>query len=150
MWLFQIFSKRVFECAGITFLVQRARRCYHRGMVYDVLIRRSNGVFTAIVLGLPNIVVKARSRTEAIRRAQAAANKLMAEGEVVRVEADPAIAPRPLSAFAGMWADDESFPEFMAAMAEYRRHLDAPSTMLREKPERQYRVRKPRRSSRAR
>jgi hypothetical protein len=114
-------------------------------MVYDVFVRRSNGMFTAIVLGLPNIIVKARSRAEAIRRAQAAADKLLAEGELVRVAAAASSAPRPLTEYAGMWANDDTFTEFSAAMADYRKLTNPPSTVLKEKPGQPYRARRQRR-----
>jgi hypothetical protein len=32
---------------------------------------------------------------------------------------------RPLASFVGLWADDETFAEFTAAMATYRRTIDA-------------------------
>ena len=114
-------------------------------MVYDVFVRRTDGMFTAIVLGLPDINVKARSRAEAIRRAQAAADKLLAEGELVRVAAASRSAPRPLADYAGMWADDDTFAEFSAAVADYRKLTNPPHTVLKEKPGQPYRTRRQRR-----
>ena len=96
-------------------------------MVYNVLVKRVNGHFTAMVLGLPNLVVEAPTRSEAVNRAQAAVAEMLAEGELIRIEVSPKTSPRPLVSFAGMWADDEFFDDFVAAMDSYRREIDAAS-----------------------
>jgi len=97
-------------------------------MTYDVLVKRANGRFTATVLGLPDCTVEAPTRAEAIRRARAAVAKVVAEGELVQIEVTPPTPTRPLSSFAGMWEDDETFGEFVLAMAAYRREIDADAT----------------------
>lgn len=94
-------------------------------MTYDVLVKRANGRFTATVLGLPDCTVEAPTRAEAIRRARAAAAQVVAEGELVQIEVTPPTLARPLSAFVGMWAEDETFDEFISAMAAHRREIDA-------------------------
>ncbi len=33
--------------------------------------------------------------------------------------------PRPITSFAGMWANDETFDEFVAAMRAYRKTVDS-------------------------
>lgn len=96
-------------------------------MAYDVFVKRVDGHFTATVFGLPDCTVEAPSRSEAIQRAQAAAANYLAEGELVRIEIAPLISPRPLISFAGMWADDETFDDFVVAMASYRQQADAAS-----------------------
>ena len=97
-------------------------------MTYDVLVKRTNGRFMATVLGLPDCTVEAPTRAEAIRRARAAAAKFVAEGELVQIEVAPLTPARPLSAFVGIWADDETFDEFVSAMATYRRDIEADPT----------------------
>ena len=94
-------------------------------MTYDVLIRQTDGRFVATVLGLPDCTVEAPTRAEAIRRAQVAAAHLISEGELVRIEVAPLAPPRPLASFAGMWSDDETFDEFVAAVAAYRQEVNA-------------------------
>ena len=96
-------------------------------MFYDVLVRETNGHFKATVLGLPDCTVEAPTRSEAIRRVHAAAADLLTQGDLVRIEISPPVSPPPLVSFAGMWADDDTFDDFTAAMAEYRRDLDAES-----------------------
>ncbi len=94
-------------------------------MVYDVLVRRKDSHFTATVLGLPDCTAEAPTRSEAIRRVHAAAANFIAEGELVRIEIAPLTPPRPIISFAGMWADDDTFDDFVAAMAAYRKEVDA-------------------------
>jgi len=94
-------------------------------MTYDVLVRRTSSHFMATVLGLPDCTVEAPTRVEAIQRARAAAAKFIAEGELVQIEVGPPTPARPLSSFAGMWADDETFDEFAEAMAAYRKEIEA-------------------------
>lgn len=96
-------------------------------MAYDIFVKRVDGHFTATVLGLPDCTVDAPSRSEAIQRAQAAAASYLAKGELIRIEIAPLTPPRPLISFAGMWADDETFDDFVVAMAAYRRQADAAS-----------------------
>ena len=68
--------------------------------------------------------MEAPTRAEALRRAQKAAANLIAQGELVQIEITSQSSARPLASFAGMWADDETFGEFVAAMAAYRREVD--------------------------
>ena len=94
-------------------------------MTYDVLIRQTNDHYTATVLGLPDCVVEAPTRAEAIRRAYSAAADFIAEGELIRIEIAPRVPPRPLKSFAGMWANDETFEDFVTAINDYRRELES-------------------------
>ncbi|MBI4605943.1 MAG: hypothetical protein HY721_28600 [Planctomycetes bacterium] len=94
-------------------------------MTYEVLVKRQQHTFTATVLNLPNCTAEAPTREEAIEQARTAATRMIAEGEIVRIDVGGARSAVPLSSFAGMWRDDETFDEFSAAMAEYRRRVDA-------------------------
>jgi hypothetical protein len=81
-------------------------------------------------LGLPNCTVEAPTRAEAIRRARAAAAELFSGGDVVEIEVRSSAPTRSLRDFVGMWADDETFDEFVEAMNTYRQEVE------REKPAR--------------
>lgn len=94
-------------------------------MTYEVLVKPQQGSFTATVLNLPNCTAQASTREEAIERVRTAAAQLISEGEIVQIEVGAPRPARPLSSFAGMWREDETFDEFSAAMAEYRRSVDA-------------------------
>ena len=96
-------------------------------MTYEVLIRQTNGYFTATVLGLPDCTVEAPTRSEAIQKAEEAVSSLVAEGEIVRLEIPRGSRRASSTSFVGMWADDETFDEFVDAMAAYRREIDSDS-----------------------
>ena len=94
-------------------------------MTYEVLIRKTDGRFTATVLGLPDCKVEAPSRSEAIQRAREAVSSLVADGEIVQIEIPRRSHLASVASFVGMWAEDETFEEFVEAMAAYRREIDS-------------------------
>lgn len=93
-------------------------------MTYEVLVKQIENRFKATVLGLPDCAVEAPTRSEAIQRARAAAASFIGQGELVQIE----VGSRPPTSFAGMWADDETFEEFEAAVEAHRREIDADAT----------------------
>jgi predicted RNase H-like HicB family nuclease len=93
-------------------------------MTYEVLVKQVANRFTATVLGLPGCTVEAGTRADAIQRARAAAATFIAEGELVQIEVEAPLPARPLSSFAGMWRNDETFEEFQEAIADHRREID--------------------------
>ena len=101
-------------------------------MICDVLIEREQQGFTATLLGLPGCVVQAPTRDEAIEKVRLQAQDWLSEGksekgEIVQIEID---LPNARARGAGIFADDETFPEFLAAMKAYRDQLDAdPNTL---------------------
>ena len=76
------------------------------------------------MLGLPNCTVEAPTRAEAIRRAQAAAAKFISGADLVEIEIKSSAPTRSLHDFVGMWADDETFDEFVEAMNTYRQEAE--------------------------
>ena len=93
-------------------------------MTYEVLVTKKDDHFSATVLGLPNCTVEATTRDEAIRRARDAAAAFISEGELVEIEIKPSAPTRSLHDFVGMWADDETFDEFVQAMNIYRQQAE--------------------------
>ena len=93
-------------------------------MTYEVLVTKKQDHFAATVLGLPNCTVEAPTRAEAIRRARAAAATFISAGEIVEIEVEPPVPTRSLHEFVGMWADDETFDEFLEAMSAYREEAE--------------------------
>ena len=97
-----------------------------QAMTVDLLVlREPGGQYRATVLGWPECTASAPSRDEAIERTRQSLAELLAQAEVVHVEMDVDLPPSPLADMAGMWADDEMFGEFVAAMETHRRGVDA-------------------------
>ncbi|MGH9800932.1 MAG: type II toxin-antitoxin system HicB family antitoxin [Blastocatellia bacterium] len=88
----------------------------------DILVTPTENGFAATVLGLPDCAIEAPTRDEAIEKAKAEAEELITKSEIVRVEINGKIEPK---SFAGMWANDQTFDDFLAAMKAYRAQLDA-------------------------
>ncbi len=104
-------------------------------MTYDILVQPSESGFAATVLGLPLPVIQANTREEAIQQAQHEAQNLLAKSEVIHIENGAAIKQhKPLRDFAGMWANDPHFADFLAAMKSYREALNAESQPSRVGP----------------
>lgn len=91
---------------------------------YNVFVKKTGDHFTATVVGFPNCTAEAPSRDAAIQRAREAVANFVSEGELVRVEVESTAAVRSLRDFAGMWADDDAFDEFVDAMKAYREEVE--------------------------
>lgn len=93
-------------------------------MSYSVLLQKQTPEgYRATLMAWPGIEVKARTQEDALSKMRAAIAKLMAEGEVVQLdipEVRPIIAAPYQDTF-GMFRDDPTFTEFLAAVEEYRR-----------------------------
>lgn len=97
-------------------------------LMYNVFVKKVGDRFTATVVGFPNCTVEAASRAEAIERAREAVAEFVSDGELVKIEVETSSQNRPLRDFVGMWADDDTFDEFVEAMKSYRREVDASET----------------------
>lgn len=101
-------------------------------MICEVLVEREPQGFTATLLGLPGCIVQAPTRDEAIEKVRLQAQGWLSEGksekgEIVQIEIDLSNARE---RGVGVFADDETFPEFLAAMKAYRDQVDAdPNTL---------------------
>ena len=93
-------------------------------LTYNVFVKKTGDHFTATVVGFPNCTVEAPSRAEAIQRAREAVADFVSEGELVRIEIESTTFVRSLRDFAGMWADDDMFDEFVDAMRTYRKEIE--------------------------
>jgi hypothetical protein len=92
----------------------------------DVLVRReSKGRYRATVLGWPECTASAANREEAIERTRQCVVDLLAEGEIVQLDVETRPASSSLAQFVGMWADDETFDQFVALIETNRREVDA-------------------------
>ena len=95
-------------------------------MTVDVLVRREpKGRYRATVLGWPECTASAASRDEAIERTRQSLVDLLAEAEIIQLDVETRPASSTLAQFVGMWADDETFDQFVALMETNRRQVDA-------------------------
>ncbi len=96
-------------------------------MLREVLISPTESGFAAVVLGLPDSAVEAPTRDEVIEKAKAEVENLLARSEIVQIEVNgqaKSQSSEKRKSFAGMWAKDETFDDFLAAMKAYRAELN--------------------------
>ncbi len=93
-------------------------------VTYNVFVKKTGDHFTATVVGFPHCTVEAPSRAVAIQRAREAIADFVSEGELVKIEVESTSSVRSLRDFAGMWADDDTFDEFVDAMKTYRKDVE--------------------------
>ena len=95
-------------------------------MTLDIYIKPLGNRFLAAVFGLPNCTAEAPTPEEAIEQVQQEAQKWAKTNAVASLPGNerPRRSPKELI---GMWADDEQWDEFIAAMKQYREELDANS-----------------------
>ena len=100
---------------------------YSHRRQYDVRVEPVDDLFRASVLAWAGFSVEAPTREEAIQRAQSAIVERLAQEDIVTLEVDrmPENKPNPLLKFAGIYADDPDYDEFLAEIENYRRQIDA-------------------------
>ncbi len=92
-------------------------------MTIEILVRPKGKGFKATVKGFDECTVEAPTRDEAVALARHEAEEWIEQSEVIKVETFKShrIPHRGI----GMWADDETFDDFVAAMKQYRAQVDA-------------------------
>ena len=98
-------------------------------MQYQVFIQsQSEQNFTASVVGIPNLTVEGRTEEEALSLAKAALEVQLATGKFVTIEVNSILQPRETEAqmrYAGVFADDPTFDDFMEKLAVIRKEANA-------------------------
>lgn len=98
-------------------------------MQYQVFIQsQSEQSFIASVVGMPNLTVEGRTEGEAIALAKAALESQLATGKFVTIEVNPILQPIqtvPQMRYAGIFADDPTFDDFMEKLAVIRKQANA-------------------------
>ncbi|MBW4570926.1 MAG: type II toxin-antitoxin system HicB family antitoxin [Tolypothrix carrinoi HA7290-LM1] len=98
-------------------------------MQYQVFIQsQSEQSFIASVVGMPNLTVEGRTEKEAIALAKAALESQLATGKFVTIEVNPILQPIrtvPQMKYAGIFADDPTFDDFMEKLAVIRKQANA-------------------------
>jgi predicted RNase H-like HicB family nuclease len=92
-------------------------------MTLEILVKPKGNGYRAFVKGYPECTVDAPTREEAVKQARTEAEDWMNNSEVIKVETSDShrIPHRGI----GMWAEDETFDDFVEAMKQYRTQLDA-------------------------
>jgi len=97
-------------------------------MTFDVIVLKQaeNGYVARPVLW-PDSVVHGATEQEALQRVRALIRDLLSRTQFVQVEVDipEHQLDNPWLAKAGMFADDPTWDDFLRAMTDYRRQLDA-------------------------
>jgi predicted RNase H-like HicB family nuclease len=95
-------------------------------MTYDVIIRKQQNKYIARVRDWPEVVIEEETREAAIVQIKQQLTAYLSQpSEVIQIELEPA-APgaHPWLQFAGMWADDSTWDDFVAEVAAYRQEMD--------------------------
>jgi hypothetical protein len=98
-------------------------------MRYQVFVQsRTDGLFSATVVGVPDCVAEGTTQEEALSKATATLRARLTKGQLftVEVEATPAKeAANPWLEIHGSLRNDPTFEDFMAEIARSRQQLEA-------------------------
>jgi predicted RNase H-like HicB family nuclease len=93
-------------------------------MSYQVFIKQvGENCFQAQPLAFPDCAVVGTSREDALANVRGEIRARLAAGELVTVEVEEAT-EHPILRFAGIFADDPTFDDFVAEIEGYRREVD--------------------------
>ncbi|MGH9831692.1 MAG: type II toxin-antitoxin system HicB family antitoxin [Blastocatellia bacterium] len=101
-------------------------------MQYQVLVENGNqNGFIASVIGMPDCRAEGRTEEEAIAGVTTALTERLSRGKVVTIEVEQlrvggaaGLTDNPWLKYAGIFADDPTFDDFLEKMAQYRREED--------------------------
>ena len=96
-------------------------------MTYDVLLTKKGDKFVAPVCQWPAIVAESDTEEDALLKAKASLQSLLAGGRIVQLEVEIKPEEHPWHQFAGMFADDPDWEALQASMREYREEIDRDS-----------------------
>ncbi|MCP4359119.1 MAG: type II toxin-antitoxin system HicB family antitoxin [Chloroflexi bacterium] len=92
---------------------------------YAILENGKKASFQASIIGFPDIIAKGSTRQEALANLQRAMSLRLSQVEIVPIELEATQAEHPWQKFAGIWADEPHFDEFLEDIKQYRHELDA-------------------------
>jgi predicted RNase H-like HicB family nuclease len=95
-------------------------------MTYDVILRKKQNKYIARVRDWPEVVIEEETREAALTQIkQHLTTYLSQPPEVIQIELEPVVtAEHPWLQFAGMWADDPMWDDFVTEVAAYRQEMD--------------------------
>jgi hypothetical protein len=88
---------------------------------FAILENKRKDNYVASILGFPDVTAKGTTRQEALANLRQELNQRLSQVEIVPMETE---ADHPWLQFAGMWANESHFDEFVADIEAYRRELD--------------------------
>ncbi|MGB3654353.1 MAG: type II toxin-antitoxin system HicB family antitoxin [Rivularia sp. (in: cyanobacteria)] len=97
-------------------------------MQYQIFIQSKKDNFIASVVGMPNVMVEANTEEEAISKAKSELQAQLATGKFVTVEVNPqeiTDGERNQIKYAGIFANDPTFDDFMDKLAAIRKESNA-------------------------
>ena len=96
-------------------------------MTYDVILRKKQNKYIARVRDWPEVVVEEETREAALTQIKQHLTAYLRQApEVIPIELEPGVAAEhPWLQFAGIWADDPTWDDFVTEVAAYRQEMDA-------------------------
>lgn len=95
-------------------------------MTYDVILRKKQNKYIARVRDWPEVMIEEDTREAALAQIKQQLTAYLSQApEVIPIELEPgAGAAHPWLQFAGMWADDPTWDDFITEVAAYRQEVD--------------------------
>ena len=94
-------------------------------MTYDVILRRKNDKYIARVRDWPELIIEETTREAAIDQIKLQLLEYLNHPpEIVQIDLESGDIENPWLKFAGMWADDPTWDEFLAELESYRQEID--------------------------
>ncbi|MFN6538442.1 MAG: type II toxin-antitoxin system HicB family antitoxin [Nostoc sp. EkiNYC01] len=97
-------------------------------MQYQIFVQSQEDNFVASVVGMPNLIVEANTEEEAISKVKSALQAQLATGKFVTIEVNPKEIHHQETTqmkYAGIFANDPKFDDFMEKLAAIRKELNA-------------------------
>ena len=93
-------------------------------MEYIVVLEKEMGHYRAVVPVLPDCVAEGQTRAETLERMRKAIEDRLSKVEITTIEVKQPSSADAWQPFIGMWKNDETWEEFQAEIANYRRQVD--------------------------
>jgi predicted RNase H-like HicB family nuclease len=97
-------------------------------MQYQVLVENlPDGLFSAVVIGLPDVVAEGATVEEALNKAEALLRERLATGRLFTIEVEEAsagVVATPWLETHGVLRDDATFDDWVEEIAKYHREVD--------------------------
>ncbi|WP_427159606.1 type II toxin-antitoxin system HicB family antitoxin [Aliinostoc sp. HNIBRCY26] len=92
-------------------------------MQYQIFVQNQQDNFIASVVGMPNVIAEANTEAEVIAKIKSVLEAQLATGKFMTIEVNPKTDPHQETTqmkYAGIFADDPSFDDFMEKLAMIR------------------------------
>jgi predicted RNase H-like HicB family nuclease len=94
-------------------------------MTYDVILRKKDNRYIARVHNWPELIIEENTREAAITQIKEELVEYLSQPpEIIQIDLEPIAETNPWLKFAGMWASDPTWEEFLAEVEAYRREID--------------------------